>query len=87
MSADNDSLKYWEEILYTSDPFLIESLHQKSREEVLDMYHKTNEKLGVLPKESFSQIKALTKTSQTLEAFINYYFSDADGVGRGKTIL
>lgn len=85
MSIDNDSLKYWENILYTSDPFLVESLHQKSRSEVLEMYKSVNEKLGKLPKESFSSIQTLTKTSYTIEAFINYYFSDS--VGDGTTIL
>ena len=86
MTADEGTMKYWEEILYTSDPFLVEALHQKSRSEVLEMYRKTNEHLGNLPKESFSTIKQLTKNLQTLEAFINYYFSDADGVGGGTTI-
>ena len=86
MSLDNDSLKYWEEVLYKSDPFLIEALHQKSREEVIAMYRKVNDELGRVPKESYSTIKDLTKRAETLEAFINYYFSDADGVGNGTTI-
>ena len=86
MTTDDGTLKYWEEVLYTSDPFLIEALHQKSREEVIAMYRKVNDELGRVPKESYLTIKDLTKRAETLEAFINYYFSDADG-GRGGTII
>ena len=76
-----EQVKHYEEILYQSDPFLIESLYSKTEDELNEMRLLMYKRLDKVNPEAHSTIKSLKSTLETLEAYIALKNLAANDVG------